>query len=85
MADAREKAGPVKLATLEKLGASGQFTAEEQQAIASTIQDEIARLLPDLPEGIAEITAKAVGISIDVTEKLLGPKEPPQVDKQTEQ
>ncbi|MDY7076149.1 MAG: hypothetical protein SXV54_04405 [Chloroflexota bacterium] len=75
--DSKEKAEQAKQSALAALEHSSRFTPEEQENIASTIQTEIAKLLPQLPEGIAEITAKAVELAMDATEKLIDLQERP--------
>ncbi|MEE8389809.1 MAG: hypothetical protein V3S14_03300 [Anaerolineae bacterium] len=66
-----EKTEQVKQGALKALEGSDRFTAEEQEGIAATIESEIARLLPELPEGIAEIVFKAIGLSLDAADKLV--------------
>ena len=72
----KDKAGQVKQGALKALEGSSQFTPEEQEGIASTIESEIARLLPELPEGIAEIAFKAIGLSLGAADKLTDRQEP---------
>ena len=52
--------------------------------IAQTIESEIARLLPDLPEGIAEMAFKALGLSLDAADRLTGQQEHPATDEKTD-
>lgn len=77
-----EETKQVKRSTLEALEGSSRFTPAERDGIASTIEAEIAKLLPELPEGIAEIAARAVGLSIGITEKLADSQERPPTDDQ---
>ena len=60
---------------------SGRFTAQEQEDIASTIEAEVSKLLPELPEGIAEIAFKALGLSLGVADKILDQPEHPPADE----
>ena len=82
--DPEDKTGQVKQGALKALEGSGRFTPEEREGIAETIESEIARLLPDLPEGIAEIAFKALGLSLDAADKLTDQQEPPATDEQTD-
>ena len=79
-----EKTGQVKQGSLKALEGSDRFTPEEQEGIAATIESEIARLLPELPEGIAEIAFKAIGLSLDAVDKLVDQQERPPTDEQTD-
>jgi hypothetical protein len=78
-----EQAGQVKEGALKALEGSGRFTPQEQDAIASTIEAEVAKLLPDLPEGIADIAFKALGLSLGVADKILDQPERPPADEPT--
>jgi hypothetical protein len=75
---------PVKNGALKALAGSDRFTPEERQEIAATIESEIARLLPDLPEGIADIAFKAVGLSLEAADKLVGRQENSPKDEQSD-
>ena len=77
-------AGQVKQGALKALEGSEKFTPEQQEEIASTIESEIARLLPDLPKGIAEIAFKAIGISLDAADKLVDQQEQPSINDETD-
>ena len=66
---------PVKNGALKALAGSDRFTPEERQEIAATIESEVAKLLPDLPEGIAEMAFKAVGLSLEAADRLVGRQE----------
>jgi hypothetical protein len=66
---------PVKNGALKALAGSDRFTPEERQEIAATIESEIAKLLPDLPEGIADMAFKAVGLSLEAADRLVGRQE----------
>ena len=79
-----EKAGQVKQSALKALEGSDRFTPEEQEGIAATIESEIARLLPELPEGIAEIAFKAIGLSFDAADRLVDQQERAPIDDQTD-
>ncbi|GEM_PF-4083772 len=72
-ADSKEQ---LEQGALEGLESREQFTPQEREAIAATIESEIATLLPELPGGIAEIAARAVGISLAITDKLASPTTP---------
>lgn len=77
-----EKNDQVKQGALKALESSDRFTPEEQHEIAATIQSEVSKLLPDLPEGIAELAFKALGLSLNMTDKLVDqPKQPPTDDE----
>ncbi len=80
----KDKTGQVKQGALKALEGSDRFTPEEQEGIAATIESEIARLLPDLPEGIAEMAFKAIGLSLDAADRLTGQQEHPATDEQTD-
>jgi hypothetical protein len=82
--DSEDKTGQVKQGALKALEGSDRFTPEEREGIAETIESEIARLLPDLPEGIAEIAFKAIGLSLGAADKLTDQQEPPATDEQTD-
>ncbi len=79
-----EKAGQVKQGALKALEGNDRFTPEEREEIASTIESEIARLLPELPEGIAEIAFKAIGLSLDAADKLVDQQEHPSTNDKTD-
>ncbi|MCP4537354.1 MAG: hypothetical protein GY832_09420 [Chloroflexi bacterium] len=79
-----EKAKQVKHGALKALEGSEKFTPEEREGIASTIESEIARLLPELPEGIAEIAFKALGLSLDAADKLTSQQEHPSTNDKTD-
>ena len=79
-----EKAGQVKQGALKALESSDRFTPEEQEGIAATIESEIARLLPELPEGIAEIAFKAIGLSLETADRLVDQQERAPIDDQTD-
>jgi hypothetical protein len=66
---------PVKNGALKALEGSDRFTPEERREIAATIESEVARLLPELPEGIADIAFKAVGLSLEAADRLVGRQE----------
>ena len=66
---------PIKDGALKALEDSDRFTPEERQEIAATIESEVAKLLPDLPEGIAEMAFKAVGLSLEAADRLAGRQE----------
>jgi len=76
-----EEQAKVKDGALKALAGSDRFTTEEQEAIASTIEAEVAKLLPDLPKGIAEIAFKAVVLSLDAADKLVGKPDPSPSDE----
>jgi hypothetical protein len=82
--DDEKKTGQVKQGALKALEGSARFTAEEQQEIASTIESEVAKLLPDLPEGIAEIAFKALGLSLNLTDRLVSQEDRPPTDEQVD-
>lgn len=79
-----EKTRQVKQGALKALEGSGRFTPEELEGIASTIESEVARLLPELPEGIAEIAFKAVGLSLEAADRLVDQQERPPTDDKTD-
>ena len=79
-----EKTEQVKQGALKALEGSDRFTPEEREGIASTIESEIARLLPELPEGIAEIAFKAIGLSLETADRLVDQQERPPTDDQTD-
>ena len=79
-----KKTGQVKQGALKALEGSARFTPEEQEDIASTIESEVAKLLPDLPEGITEIAFKALGLSLNMTDKLLDQEKRPPTDDKTD-
>ena len=79
-----EKAGQVKQGALKALEGSDRFTPEEQYEIAATIQSEVSKLLPDLPEGIADIAFKALGLSLNMTDKLVDQQKQPPTDDKTD-
>ena len=79
-----KKVEQIKLGVMKALESSNRFTPEEQEEIASTIESEIARLLPELPKGITEIAFKAIGLSLDVADKLLDQQEHSPVDDQSD-
>ena len=58
-----EKERRVKQDVLKALRGSERFTPEEREEIAETIESEVAKLLPELPEGIAEIVSKAMDLA----------------------
>jgi hypothetical protein len=66
---------PIRNGALKALAGSDRFTPEERQEIAATIESEVAKLLPDLPEGIADMAFKAVGLSIEAADRLASRKE----------
>jgi hypothetical protein len=76
-----EQAGQVREGALKALEGSGRFTSQEREEIASTIEAEVAKLLPDLPEGIADIAFKALGLSLGVADKILDQPEHPPADE----
>lgn len=78
------KTRQVKQGALKALEGSGRFTPEEREGIASTIESEVARLLPELPEGIAEIAFKAVGLSLEAADRLVDQQERPPTDDKTD-
>lgn len=82
--DDENKTGQVKQGALKALEGNDRFTPEEQQEIASTIESEVTKLLPDLPEGIAEIAFKALGLSLNMADKLLDQQERPPTDDKTD-
>lgn len=82
--DDESKTDQMKQGTLKALEGSDRFTLEEQHEIASTIESEVSKLLPDLPEGIAEIALKALGISLNMTDKLLDQEKHPPTDDKTD-
>ena len=82
--DDEKKAEQVKQGALKALEGSDRFTPEEQHEIASTIESEVSKLLPDLPEGIADIAFKALGLSLNVTDKLLDQQKQPPTDDKTD-
>jgi hypothetical protein len=82
--DDESKTDQMKQGTLKALEGSGRFTAEEQNEIASMIESEVSKLLPDLPDGIAEIAFKALGLSLGMTDKLLDQQKPPPTDDKTD-
>ncbi len=79
-----EEEQPVKNGALKALADSDRFTPEERQEIAATIESEIARLLPELPEGIADIAFKAVGLSLEAADRLVGRREKSPKDEQSD-
>ena len=72
--------GQVREGALKALEGSDRFTAQEREDIASTIESEVAKLLPELPEGIADIAFKALGLSLGVADKILDQSQHPPVD-----
>ena len=84
MPNPEEKADQVKQSAMKALEDNGRFTPEEREEIASTIESEVAKLLPELPEGIAEIAARAMELSLNVAEKLIDLREHPPIDDQTD-
>jgi hypothetical protein len=82
--DDEKKTGQVKQGALKALEGSGRFTPEEQEDIASTIESEVSKLLPNLPEGIAETVFKALGLSLNMADKLLDQEERPSTDDRTD-
>ena len=80
--DEEKESGRVQTGVLKALRGSGRFTPQEQEDIASTIESEVARLLPELPEGITEIAFKAIGLSLDAADKLAERQERPPADEQ---
>ncbi len=59
----------------ENMGFGLKMRNRPRQEIAATIESEVARLLPDLPEGIADIAFKAVGLSLEAADRLVGRQE----------
>ena len=83
--DPKDKTEQVKQGALKALEGSDRFTPEEQEGIASTIESEIARLLPGgLPEGIAEMAFKAIGLSLGAADKLTGQQESATTDDKSD-
>jgi hypothetical protein len=82
--DDKNKTDQVKQGAQRALEGNDRFTPEEQREIAETIQSEVNKLLPDLPEGIAEIAFRALGISLNMTDKLLNQQEQPPTDDKTD-
>lgn len=76
-----EQGGQVREGALKALEGSGRFTPQEQEEIASTVEAEVAKLLPDLPKGIADIAFKALGLSFGVVDKILDQPERPPADE----
>jgi CRISPR/Cas system-associated protein Cas10 (large subunit of type III CRISPR-Cas system) len=76
-----EQAGQVREGALKALEGSSRFTPQEREEIASTIEAEVAKLLPNLPEGIADIAFKALGLSFGVADKILDQPEHPLADE----
>jgi hypothetical protein len=70
-----EKERRVKQDVLKALQGSERFTPEERKEIAETIESEVAKLLPELPEGIAEIVSKAMGLAIGAADRLVYEKD----------
>ncbi len=54
----------------EGLEGEKQLTPEEREAIAATIQSEIAQLLPELPQETADIANRAMGLALSIVDKL---------------
>jgi len=79
-----KKERQVKQDVLKALQGSEQFTPEEREEIAETIESEVVRLLPELPEGIAEIVSKAMGLALGAADKLVDQQEHPPTDDQSE-
>ena len=61
--EGEKQAGQVREGALKGLEGSDRFTTQEREEIASTIEAEVAKLLPELPEGIADIAFKALAAS----------------------
>jgi CRISPR/Cas system-associated protein Cas10 (large subunit of type III CRISPR-Cas system) len=76
-----KQAGQVREGALKALEGSDRFTAQEREEIASTIEAEVAKLLPELPEGIADIAFKALGLSLDIADKIVGQPQHPSADE----
>ena len=70
-----EKERRVKQDVLKALQGSERFTPQEREEIAETIESEIAKLLPELPEEIAEIVSKAMGLAIGAADRLVYQKD----------
>jgi hypothetical protein len=72
------QAGQVREGALKALEGSDRFTTQEREEIASTIETEIAKLLPELPEGIADVAFRALGLSLGLADKIVDqPQHPP--------
>ena len=76
-----EKERRVKQDVLKALQGNERFTPEEREEIAETIESEVAKLLP---EGIAEIVSKAMGLAIGAADRLVDQQEHPPTDDQSE-
>jgi hypothetical protein len=70
-----EKERRVKQDVLKALQGSERFTPQGREEIAETIESEVAKLLPELPEGIAEIVSKAMGLAIGAADRLVYQKD----------
>jgi hypothetical protein len=76
-----EKEKQVKQDVLKALQGSERFTPEKREEIAETIESEVAKLLP---EGIAEIVSKAMGLAIGAADRLVDQQEHPPTNDQSE-
>ncbi len=72
MSEPKEKPVTIQQEIHAALTNTAHFTPQEQEEIAETIAAEVARLLPDLPDGIAGIVTRAMGVSLHIAGKIAG-------------